>query len=715
VRRIEDIAEQIQSYHPAGDLDMLRRAYIFSAGAHQGQVRRSGEPYLSHPLEVSGILADLKLDIPTVTSGLLHDTVEDTGTTSEQIEKMFGREVAVIVDGVTKISQMQFATHAERQAENMRKMILAMALDIRVILVKLADRLHNMRTLGFLSAKKQTEIAEETIDIYAPLASRLGMHKIQLELEDLCLFHLNTDMYHQIRDGIADKRGERESFIREVNEIISRKVTEFGITCRVEGRPKHIYGIYKKILQQSLTLDQVFDIVGFRIIVDNIRDCYAALGVIHSIFKPIPGRFKDYINLPKANGYQSLHTAVIGPRAARMEVQIRTLEMHQYSENGIAAHWRYKEGDKLNDQETQRFQWLRSLLEWQRDLKDPTEFLSSVRQSLLTEDAYVYVFTPVGDVRELPAGATPVDFAYTVHTEVGHHCSGAKVNGQIVPLKYQLQNGDTIQILTNKNGTPSKDWLGFVVTTKARNRIRQWFKVEEKERATTLGKEILEKEFRKEQLSFKQLTKDGELDRVAKELSLPSVDDLVAAVGFGQVSVRMVVNRLKKQDEPTPPPIERAILPTKKHKEGIKVRGVDDVLVRFAGCCTPLPGEGIVGYITQGRGVTVHSSRCKSLIHMDAERRIDVEWEFEEGVTYPVRLQVVANDSTGVLAELSGAIAEARANILQAHAESTAEGKAVDEFTIQVRDQDHLRQVITNLRKIKSVDRVVRLGPQTAV
>ena len=712
MRRIEDITEQVLTYHKAADLELVNRAYIYSAGAHQGQVRRSGEPYLSHPLEVAGILADLKLDVPTVSSGLLHDTVEDTETTIELIGNLFGQEVANIVDGVTKIGQMQFSSRAERQAENMRKMILAMATDIRVILVKLADRLHNMRTLGHMPQKKQIEISEETIDIYAPLAARLGMHKVQSELEDLCLFHLQPETYQEIRAGIADKRGERESFIQEVKEVITQKVKEFGIDCRVDGRPKHIYSIYKKMIQQNLSIDQVYDILAVRIIVDNIKDCYAVLGVIHSIFKPIPGRFKDYISLPKNNGYQSLHTAVLGPRASRMEVQIRTQEMHSYSENGIAAHWRYKEGGKLSEQESQRFQWLRSLLEWQRELKDPTEFLSSVRQSLLTEDAYVYVFTPAGDVRELPRGASPVDFAYTIHTEVGHHCVGAKVNGQIVPLKYQLQNGDTVEVMTSNNSTPSKDWINFVVTTKARNRIRQWFKVEEKARALTLGKELLEKEFRKEQISLKQHIKDGDMEKIAHDMALSSYDDLMAAVGFGKVSPRQITNKIKKRDEPETSFMDRMVKRMRKRpKQGIKVRGVDDILVRFGGCCNPLPGEDIVGYITQGRGVTIHSSRCKTLTQMDSDRRIDVEWEMEEGVTYPVRLQVIARDHPGVLAELSHAIAEAKANIVAASAESTPEKKAIDEFTVQVKDREHLSQVITKLKKVKSVERVTRLGP----
>ncbi len=714
MRRIENILEEIQLYHPGADLGLIQRAYIFSAQAHQGQMRLSGEPYMTHPLEVSGLLADMKLDVATVTSGLLHDTVEDTVATSEGLQDLFGQEVAQIVDGVTKISRMNFSTRAERQAENMRKMILAMATDIRVLLVKLADRLHNMRTLGFLSPEKQVLIAQETIDIYAPLAGRLGIYKIKSELEDLCLYYLEPDQYQEIVSSITSRRGEREAYIREVIALISAKMQEFNINCELEGRPKHVYGIYKKMQDQNLSINQVYDITAFRLIVDSIKDCYASLGVIHSMFKPIPGRFKDYISLPKANGYQSLHTTLIGPHAERMEVQIRTQEMHNYAQNGIAAHWRYKEGDRLTESESQRFVWLQSLLEWQRDLKDPTEFLTSVKEGLFAEE--VYVFTPAGDVQELPRDATPVDFAYNIHTEVGHRCVGAKVNGVIVPLKYKLRNGDTIEILTSKNNSPTKDWLNFVVTPKARNRIRQWFKVEERSRAISLGREIIEKEFRREELNLKQHIKDGSLDRIAREFSLTSSDDLLAAIGFGKLSARQVAGKLKPQDEKSPSFMDRMVnRMRRKRREGIKVRGVDDVLVRFAGCCNPLPGEEIVGYITQGRGVTVHSARCKNLTKADPQRRIDVDWDLEVGVTYPVRIEVITQDRPGALAELSGAIAEANANITQAAVEVTPDHKGIHEFTLQVVDKNHLRQILQTLKRLKWVEKVGRLGSTGSV
>lgn len=707
--------DQLSGANPDADLAIVERAYIFAAQAHQGQVRRNGEPYLSHPLAVAWILAvDMKLDVTSVTAGLLHDTVEDTPTTIEDIRELFDANVALLVDGVTKISLMQFASSAERQADNIRKMIMAMSADIRVILVKLADRLHNMRTLGFMPPHKQIQTAQETIDIYAPLASRLGMHKLQSELEDLCLFYLQPDVYQEIRDGIAHKRGEREAYIKETIELIAAKMREFGINSDLSGRSKHIYGIYKKMMKQNLALNQVYDVTAFRLIVDTIQDCYAALGVIHSIFKPIPGRFKDYVSLPKANGYQSLHTTLIGPRAERIEVQIRTRDMHAFAENGIAAHWKYKADRHLTEKETERFAWMRSLLEWQKELKDPNEFLTSVREGLTLED--VYVFTPAGDVRELPSGATPLDFAYTIHTEVGHRCIGAKVNGAIVPLKYKLQNGDTIEILTAKHGSPSKDWLNYAVTPKARYRIRQWYKAAERERALSLGKEMLEKEFRKEHLNFNQILKDGELDEIAREMSLVSADDLIVAVGFGRISVRHIIGKIKPHPETRPSLVTRMVeAVTRKPKEGIKVRGVGDILVRFAGCCNPLPGENIVGYVTLGRGVTVHSARCRNILTADPQRRVDVEWESPEGQTYPVRIQVVASDRPGVLAEMSGAISDAKANIIQAAIEVTPDQKAQNEFTIQVTSQEHLRKVITSLKKIKNVERVIRLGPEAII
>jgi len=710
VRRLNDILDQVTEYHPGADLAMIERAYIYSAKVHQGQVRLSGEPYLSHPLEVAGLLADLKLDVPSIAAGFLHDTIEDTTASLEEVRDMFGSEVATIVDGVTKISQIKFATHAERQAEYMRKMILAMATDIRVLLVKLTDRLHNMRTLGFHTSPKQAEIAQETLDIYAPLSSRLGIHKIESELEDLSLYYLKPEVYEEILSGIMRRRGERERYIREAIDLLKPKMDEFNIHGEISGRSKHIYSIYTKMMDQNLTINQIYDIMACRIIVDSIRDCYASLGVIHSLFKPIPGKFKDYISLPKANGYQSLHTTVIGPNAERIEFQIRTEEIHLYAENGIAAHWRYKEHGQSGSNESDRFDWLRSLLEWIQELKDPTEFLDSLKEDLFPHD--VYVFTPRGDVQELPRGATPVDFAYAIHSEVGNHCSGAKINGAIVPLTYQLQNGDTLEILTSKRHHPSLDWLNFVVTPKARNRIRQWFKIEERERSITLGREMLEKGFRRYDLNFNQLLKEGDLERAVKDFSLTGTEDLIAAVGYGKLSVNQVLSKFKVAEEKGASLMDRLVkVMRKKPREGIRVRGLNDILVRFGGCCNPLPGEKIRGYITQGRGVTIHLANCKHILAADPQRLIDVEWEREEeeDVTYPVHIQVVTKDRKGLLAELSGAISDANANISKASVETTSDKKAVNLFTIHVSDTDHLQQVIQKLRKIKAVEKVQRL------
>ena len=711
MRRLSEILDQVAEYHPNADLALIEKAYVFTAKVHQGQVRLSGEPYLSHPLEVAGLLADMKLDVPSIVAGFLHDTIEDTETTLDDIKNLFGPEIANIVDGETTISKINFSSRAEHQAENIRKMILAMATDIRVLLVKLADRLHNMRTLGYLPQDRQIAIAQETLDIYAPLASRLGIHKIQSELEDLSLFFLEPEIYEEVLSSITRQRGERERYIREFIDLIQPKMKEFNISCQIEGRPKHIYSIYKKMQQQNLTINQVYDIIACRIIVNSVKDCYAALGVIHSLLKPIPGRFKDYISLPKENGYQSLHTTVISSHGERMEVQIRTKEMHLYAENGIASHWRYKGDGQIGDEESERFEWLRSLLKWIKDLKDPTDFLTSLKEDLFPNE--VYVFTPDGDVKELPKGATPVDFAYSVHTEVGHRCTGAKVNGLIVPLKYQLQNGDTVEILTSKRHVPSKDWLNFVATPKARNHIRQWFKIEERTRSVSLGREMLEKSFRRHDLNLNQLLKAEELDRVAKEFSLNGYEDLLAAVGFGKITANQVVSKFRPLEEKSHSLMGRVVKAIrKKPREGIKVHGVDDILVRFAGCCNPLPGEDIIGYISRGRGVTVHSANCKNMKQIDSQRRIEVEWDLENTdntVTYPVHIRVINREKKGGLAELSGAIAEENANITEAKVEITPDKRGISDFTIHVKDKEHLRRVMQRLKNLKNVKSVSRL------
>ncbi|HIC92406.1 MAG TPA: bifunctional (p)ppGpp synthetase/guanosine-3',5'-bis(diphosphate) 3'-pyrophosphohydrolase [Syntrophaceae bacterium] len=710
--RLNDILDKVTSYYPKADLSLIEKAYIFSAKVHEGQVRLSGEPYLSHPLEVANVLANMRLDIVTIASGLLHDVLEDTKATVDEVQELFGKEVATIVGGVTKISKMSFLDREERHAENIKKMILAMAQDIRVIMVKLADRVHNMRTLGYHSPEKQRHIARETLDIYAPLAGRLGIRKIQVELEDLALYYLEPEIYTQISSGIARRRGERERYIAEVKDIIQQKMREFGLQVKVEGRPKHLYSIYRKMMDQNLSLDELYDIIAFRIILNTVKECYEALGVIHSLWKPIAGKFKDYISLPKTNMYQSLHTKVIGPYGERMEIQIRTQEMHRVAEEGIAAHWRYKEGGNTNESDTLMFAWLRQLINWQRDLKDPREFLESVKVDLFPQE--VYVFTPKGDVKEFPYGATPVDFAYSIHTEVGHKCSGAKVNGKLVPLDYQLKNGDIVEIITSPHHVPSKDWLKFVKTSKARTRIKQWVKTEEREQSIILGRELCEKEFRKHGLNFTKYLKSEELTKAASELSIQSVDDLLASVGYGKISPRHVIGKLiprEQLDSGKATALERLVQKVIKRRDkgGIKVKGIGDVMIRVGRCCNPLPGDAIIGYITRGRGITVHTSDCPNIVTEDSERRVDVEWEVSKDILHPVKIQVISFDKKGLLADISGVISQCEANILEADVHTSPDKKAVSNFIIEVTDAKHLSAVITSLKKLKDVIRVKRL------
>lgn len=710
--RLNDILDKVTSYYHKADLSLIKKAYVFSAKVHEGQVRLSGEPYLSHPLEVADILANMKLDILTIASGLLHDVLEDTKTTADEVQELFGKEVATIVGGVTKISKMSFSDREERHAENIKKMILAMAQDIRVVMVKLADRVHNMRTLGYHSPEKQQKVARETLDIYAPLAGRLGIRKIQEELEDLALYYLEPEVYTQISSGIARRRGERERYIAEVKDIIQQKMREFGLQAKVEGRYKYLYSIYRKMMGQNLSLDELYDIVAFRIILNTVRECYGALGVIHSLWRPIAGKFKDYISLPKANMYQALHTKVIGPYGERMEIQIRTQEMHRVAEDGIAAHWRYKESGDTNESDTLKFTWLRQLIDWQRDLKDPREFLESVKVDLFPQE--VYVFTPKGDVKEFPYGATPVDFAYSIHTEVGHRCSGAKINGKLVSLDYQLKNGEIVEIVTSPRHVPSKDWLKFVKTGRAKTRVRQWVKTEERERSIILGRELCEREFPKHELNFTKYLKSEELTKAASELSIQSVDDLLASVGYGKISPRQVIGKLiprRQLDSGKVTALERLVQKVIKRKDkgGIKVKGIEDVMIRLGRCCNPLPGDAIVGYITRGRGITVHTPDCPNIITEDSERRVDVEWEVSGDVVHPVKIQVISFDKKGLLADISGVISQSEANILEADVHTGPDKKAVSNFIIEVTDAKHLGTVISSLKKLKDVIRVERL------
>ncbi len=710
---LNELIDKVRSYHPEPDTALIARAYQFSEQMHRGQKRLSGEPYFVHPVEVAAIIAHMKLDVPSIVTGLLHDTVEDTLTSLEQVEQEFGAEIANLVDGVTKISQMNFTTREERQAENFRKMIIAMARDIRVILVKLADRAHNMRTLSYLPEDKQREIAEETLEIYAPLAHRLGIYWLKSELEDNALRYLHPEVYAQLKRDVAKKKTEREHYIAEVIAILKQKLAEAGLQAAVYGRPKHFFSIYQKMRTQNLLFSQIYDLVAFRILVDSVRECYEALGVVHSHWKPVPGRFKDYIALPKANMYQSLHTTVIGPYGERIEVQIRTHEMHKVAEEGIAAHWTYKEGRGL--EEAQRFAWLRQLVEWQQQLKDPQEFLHTVKEDLFTEE--VYAFTPKGDLFSFPKGASVIDFAYRVHTEVGNHCTGARVNGRFVPLRYQLQNGDTVEIVTSTHQTPSKDWLKFVKTSKAQARIRQWIKSQQRTQSVALGRELLERELSRYRLDLATLRKQDKIEAILKEFGFKDEETLLAAIGYGQLTVGSVLSHVVPQQEPSPgQAADVAELEKMKQKSqsrdnrgGVRVGGEHNVLIRFGHCCNPLYGEQIVGVITRGKGVTVHAADCKRLLESDPQRHIAVSWDNGAGQERPVKVEVLSEDRPGLLAAMSKAISTAGINIANADVRTLADKRALNVFEVMVASADDLNRVMRNLGRVRGVVKVERM------
>ena len=712
--RLNDILEKVSAYNPAADLDLIRKAYVFSAKVHQGQNRLSGEPYLIHPMEVAAILADLKLDVPTVVTGLLHDTVEDTLTSHEELESIFGPEVANLVDGVTKIGRINFRTKEESQAENFRKMLLAMSDDIRVILIKLSDRLHNMRTLQYQPEAKQRSIAKETLDIYAPIANRLGISWVKGELEDLSFRYLEPQIYYDLASKVAKKKQERESDVEQVKGIILQKLTEHGIKGDVSGRSKHLYSIYRKMESRNVDIDQIYDLIAIRIQVDDIRECYEVLGIIHSTWKPVPGRFKDYIAMPKGNMYQSLHTTVIGPFAERMEVQIRTSEMHRVAEAGIAAHWKYKEGKGYDEKEVKRFAWLRQLLEWQQELQDSREFMDTVKVELFPEE--VYVFTPKGDVKSFPKGATPIDFAYGVHTDVGHRCVGAKVNGKLAPLKYELKNGDIVEVITSPHHTPSKDWLKIVRSSRARNKIRGWIKTEERKRSISLGREIVDKEFRRYALNYGKLQKAGEMKKVAGEFGFVGEDDLMAAVGYGKLSCNQLLGKLlppdkfEERQERKETRVGKIIEKlTRKSFSAIQISGVEDVLVRFGKCCNPVPGDEITGFITRGRGVTIHTSDCSIALESDPERRVEVTWNTARKVALPVKIRVSCHDQKGILANISQAITNCEANIASASIQSTVDKRGINLFEVEITDLNHLNMVMNNIMKVNGVIKVERL------
>ena len=717
VLRLNDILDRVKGYHPDADVDLIKKAYVYSAKVHAGQVRKTGEPYLIHPLAVAGILADLKLDEASVCTGLLHDTVEDTLATITEVKDIFGPDIAHLVDGVTKLSQITFQTSEEKLAENFRKMLVAMAKDIRVLLVKLADRLHNMRTLDAMKPEKQEQIAQETMDIYAPLANRLGISWLKSELEDLSFRYLRPREYQELSDNLGKSKKERERFITDVVDEIETALSKHGVEkFDVAGRPKHLWSIHKKMVSKQVSFEEVHDALAFRVLVDTVGQCYETLGHIHALWRPVPGRFKDFIAMPKPNGYQSLHTTVIGPKAERIEIQIRTRDMHSIAEDGIAAHWKYKEkGSVQVTKADEAFKWLRQLMDFQRDVKDPGEFLDSVKFDLFADE--VYVFTPNGDVIELPRGATPVDFAFSIHSGVGMTCAGAKVNGRMVPLRHRLESGDTCEILTNKGQHPNKDWLDFVKTSRARTKIRAYVQKAERERAIDIGREVVEKEFRRYGASFVKLAKDGAVEEAFKDSKYRTQDELLAAIGYGKLVPSVVVERLvpeeqRKQikDEPKQRSrlgqlIERV---ARRNTSGVKLDGIEDMLVHFARCCSAVKGDPIVGFVTRGRGLTVHRKDCPKVLALDPERRIAVYWDAQNSFARPISIKVITDDREGMLADLGAAFTKNAVSINEANCRVIGDGQAVNTFKCGITDLEQLRRVVKAIESIRGVHSVER-------
>src|SRR3989442_3808787 len=721
--RLNDILERVNTYRPEADLDLIKKAYVYSAKVHQGQIRKSGEPYLVHPLEVAGLLAELKLDEASIVAGLLHDTIEDTLAKPEEIHDLFGPEVLALVEGVTKLGTFSHGptTQEEKQAENFRKMLVAMAKDIRVILVKLADRTHNMRTLAHMQPEAQQRIAQETLDIYAPLAHRLGIQWIKIELEDLAFRYLKTAEYADVEQQVAQTQRDRARFIGDVVQLLQSKLKEAGLDAEVQGRPKHLYSIWKKMRKNGLnSVSQLHDIVAFRLLLKSVPACYEALGLIHSLWKPVPGRVKDYNPIPKPNMYQSLHTTVMGPTGELIEIQMRTEEMHRIAEEGIAAHWAYKEG-KTGGKDEQKFAWLRQLMEWQQDLKDPREFLETVKVDLFQDE--VFVFTPRGDVKSLPLGSTPVDLAYAVHSEVGAHCFGAKVNGKIVPLRYKLKNADSVEILTSPNARPNKDWLSFVKTSRAQANIRNFIQAQQRERTIDIGRDLLEREFKRFDLNFTKIAKTHEFLKAANDMGHSRADDLVSAVGYGKLSAANVLHKLYPQEKLKPAEridgdangttsaltqLFRRVAQRSRTSGGVRIGGVDDVLVRYGKCCAPVPGAPIVGFITRGRGVTVHVQGCRKAMETDPERRVDVAWDVHADFKRVVNLRVMSDDRKGLLARMSETFAEVGVNIVQANARANGDG-AVSTFEVEIADVKQLNDVLRAIGQIPGVHSVERV------
>lgn len=721
---IEQIISQIRTYQPDAPVALIEQAYTFARDAHQGQLRVSGEEYIHHPLGVAKILSELQIDATSICASLLHDVVEDTSISLETIEKKFGKEIAMLVDGVTKLSRIEYKSKEEQQLENYRKMFLAMAKDIRVVLVKLADRLHNMRTLKYMAPQKQKYTARETLEIFAPLANRLGMYSVKWELEDLSFRYLEPEKYYELVEKVKQKRQERQAIVDEATHVLAEKLKEVGIDAEIQGRPKHFYSIYRKMLKDHKDLSEIYDLSALRVVVDSVKDCYGALGTVHTLWKPIPGRFKDYIAMPKSNMYQSLHTTVIGTQGQPLEIQIRTLEMHRISEYGIAAHWKYKEGkNKEGGKDSdQKLSWLRQLLEWHQDLRDPREFLETVKLDVFADE--VFVFTPKGDVVDLPAGAIPIDFAYKIHTDVGHRCVGARVNGKIVPLEYKLNNGDIVEIITSKQTGPSRDWLNIVGSSETKNKIRQWFKKEKREENVAKGRELIEKESKKLGFEWRELTKGDRLADIAKKFNIANEEDLLATLGFGGISGHSVMIKLieaykKEMRSANPDDITHLLAELKpkrtksKSSHGILVKGESGLMVRLARCCNPVPGDPIIGYITRGRGVSVHRSDCSNVLNEpeEYERMIEVNWDISTDDAYKVSVEVQAMDRSGLLSDIMMALSETKTNASSVNAKVQKNKMAYITLNLDISNVNQLEHIMTKICRVKDVYSVHRANP----
>ncbi len=716
MRKLNEITDAVLAYHPDADVDIILDAYVYSAKAHRGQSRRSGEAYLSHPVEVAYNLTRLKLDERTVAAGLLHDTIEDTLATPDEIKELFGEEIFRLVDGVTKIGQVEFGSQEEKQAENYRKMILAMAQDIRVVLIKLADRAHNLKTLDSLSPDKQKRIAKETLDIYSPIANRLGIGWLKAELEDGSFKYLRPDQFNNIVSRMKQGKEAREELLKSVCEAIEKELESAQIEAKVTGRSKHNYSIYKKMALQQIELTDVYDLIGVRVITETIKDCYAALGLVHSLWRPIPGKFKDYVAMPKPNMYQSLHTTVSGPEGHRVEVQIRTTEMHRVAEEGIAAHWQYKEGGTFTKNMDDHLSWVRRLMEDQKEIKNPKVFLDSFKVDLFFQE--VYVFTPQGDVIALPRGATPVDFAYQVHTDIGNHCLAAKVNGKLVPLKYKLKNGDRLEILTSKQKFPSRDWLSFVKTSKARSKISNFINSREKAKSIELGKEILESEIRKAGFNPQEILKGRFLENAMQSIGYNSLNSLLMAIGYGKVPIHQIISKLLPKESVEK--IEKGASkikvsekdPMQKYEKGIKIGNFDDnMMLRIGKCCNPVPGDEITGYITRGRGVSIHNVDCPSVVSLsqESERMVAVEWDTSQKTAFSTPITIVTEDQPGLLAKISNVLASCEVNITRANVQQGAHKRAYFDLVVEINDLVHLNRVINQIKQIPSVIHVERV------